>query len=176
MFGSLEASLAAYAAVIAYGGTPLVYNGQEIGWSDNVPIFSKSPLDWSTGAETLEWYSQVLDIHQAHDALQGGSLTDRSNADVAMVLREAGDDQVLIMINTRDHASSIAIPADWQGEWFDQLTGTAELLAASHSLDPYEVLFLSTATPTPVGDFDFDGDVDGRDFLVWQRGAFTHSL
>jgi hypothetical protein len=23
------------------------------------------------------------------------------------------------------------------------------------------------------GDFDFDGDVDGRDFLIWQRGAGT---
>jgi hypothetical protein len=28
------------------------------------------------------------------------------------------------------------------------------------------------ATPTP-GDFDFDGDVDGSDFLVWQRGFGT---
>jgi hypothetical protein len=26
------------------------------------------------------------------------------------------------------------------------------------------------------GDFDFDGDVDGRDFLVWQRGGSPNSL
>jgi hypothetical protein len=26
------------------------------------------------------------------------------------------------------------------------------------------------------GDFDFDGDVDGRDFLVWQRGGSPDPL
>ena len=176
LFGSLEASLAAYAAVVAYGGTPLVYNGQEIGWSQDVPIFSKSPLDWNTGAETLEWYSQVLGIHQAHDALQGGTLTDRSNADVAMVLRESGDDQVLVLINTRNQTSSITIPTAWQGEWFDQFTDEAEQLTASYSLDPYEVLFLAAAPPTPLGDFDFDGDVDGQDFLAWQRNPSVGDL
>jgi hypothetical protein len=29
---------------------------------------------------------------------------------------------------------------------------------------------LSQAQPPPLADFDADGDVDGRDFLVWQRG------
>jgi hypothetical protein len=29
---------------------------------------------------------------------------------------------------------------------------------------------------TPDGDFDIDGDVDGRDFLVWQRGGSPSSL
>ena len=28
----------------------------------------------------------------------------------------------------------------------------------------------------PLGDFDFDGDVDGRDFLVWQRGGSPTAL
>ena len=28
-----------------------------------------------------------------------------------------------------------------------------------------------TPPPTPTGDYDLDGDVDGRDFLVWQRGG-----
>ena len=26
----------------------------------------------------------------------------------------------------------------------------------------------------PTGDFDNDGDVDGRDFLIWQRGESPH--
>jgi hypothetical protein len=77
---------------------------------------------------------------------------------------------VLIMINTRDRVSSVTIPTGWQGQWFDAITGNAELLAPSYSLDPYEVLFLSTAPLAQPGDFDFDGYVDGRDFLAWQRG------
>jgi hypothetical protein len=31
--------------------------------------------------------------------------------------------------------------------------------------------FTQTGLLSPAGDFDVDGDVDGRDFLVWQRGG-----
>ena len=44
------------------------------------------------------------------------------------------------------------------------------MLTSVQTLDPYEVLFLSATVPTPLGDFDLDGDVDGHDFLKWQRG------
>lgn len=49
------------------------------------------------------------------------------------------------------------------GEWYD-LTGDMTLTAA----DLTELVdgILGTA----LGDFDLDGDVDGRDFLAWQRG------
>jgi hypothetical protein len=36
--------------------------------------------------------------------------------------------------------------------------------------------FRFSATPGTPGDFDGDGNVDGRDFLVWQRGATTPPL
>lgn len=32
------------------------------------------------------------------------------------------------------------------------------------------------ASPGPAGDFDDDGDIDGADFLRWQRGESTHGL
>ncbi len=32
-------------------------------------------------------------------------------------------------------------------------------------------VFIPIATAEPSGDFDQDGDIDGRDFLAWQRGA-----
>lgn len=174
LFGSVEASLAAYAAVIAYGGTPLIYNGQEIGWSENVPIFSQAPFDWNTGADTLAWYSEVMEIYQDHPALRGGTLTDRSNADVAFVLRESNDDQVLVMVNTRDNIANVAIPSAWQGEWFNLFNDSLEMLSSQFVLDPYEVLFL-TLTPQSA-DFNLDGVVDGRDFLAWQRGESHQPL
>jgi hypothetical protein len=31
--------------------------------------------------------------------------------------------------------------------------------------------FTTESTGAAMGDFDSDGDVDGRDFLVWQRGS-----
>jgi hypothetical protein len=35
---------------------------------------------------------------------------------------------------------------------------------------------LAVAAPSLPGDFDFDGDVDGRDILIWQRGGSPSSL
>jgi glycosidase len=111
LFGGLDASLAAYAVTVAYGGTPLVYDGQEIGWSQNIPFFSKSPLDWTTGESTAAWYTQLLEIRKSHDALRSGTLTDMSTSDVAMLMRQGAGDQVLVLINTRDHPSQVQVPA-----------------------------------------------------------------
>jgi hypothetical protein len=36
--------------------------------------------------------------------------------------------------------------------------------------------FTLVAPPDPTGDFDIDGDVDGRDFLKWQRGESPDPL
>jgi hypothetical protein len=48
-------------------------------------------------------------------------------------------------------------------EWYD-LTGDAALTAADLTELVEDIL------ETELGDFDLDGDVDGRDFLTWQRG------
>jgi hypothetical protein len=50
------------------------------------------------------------------------------------------------------------------GEWYD-LTGDLALTAADLIELVEEIL------GTALGDFDLDGDVDGRDFLAWQRGG-----
>ena len=170
LFGGLDASLAAYAVTVAYGGTPLVYASQEIGWSQNVPFFSRSPLDWTTGQETAEWYAQLLDIREGHIALRQGTLTDQSNSNIAMLLREYEGDQVLVMVNTRDNSQLIQVPSGWQGTWFNQFTGATEFVTPLFTLDAYEVLILAHLPPSMSGDFDGDGDADGRDFLSWQRG------
>jgi hypothetical protein len=52
-------------------------------------------------------------------------------------------------------------------DWSDALID--EVRVSDAALTPDQFLFL-TAPGGQNGDFDNDGDVDGRDFLVWQRG------
>ncbi len=165
LFGGLEASLAAYAVTVGFGGTPLVYAGQEIGWDQIVPFFSKSPLDWTTGQATADWYAQLLGVRGDHPALRDGTLTDQSSEDVAMLLRELNGDQVLVLVNTRNQASQVEVPGEWQGGWFDLFSGQAEVLSSLHSLAPYEVLILGL-TPGVVGDLDGDGFVGIGDLNI----------
>lgn len=44
-------------------------------------------------------------------------------------------------------------------------------IGGTHRLQYGENSLLLTSAATLTGDFDFDGDVDGNDFLVWQRGS-----
>ncbi len=55
------------------------------------------------------------------------------------------------------------VSASVGAEWYD-LTGDMMLTAA----DLTELV--SNILGTALGDFDLDGDVDGRDYIVWQRG------
>ena len=52
---------------------------------------------------------------------------------------------------------------------------TLEYLA-SGDLKGYTLLTVGSAPPTSPGDFDSDGDVDGEDFLRWQRGGSPDPL
>ncbi len=165
LFGGLDASLAAYAVTVAYGGTPLVYAGQEIGREERVPFFTKDPLDWNTGQDTAQWYAQLLGARAEHIALREGTLTDQSTNDVAMLMREHQDDQVLVLVNTRDQSRQVTIPANWRNDWIDLMTGQALSLSEIHTLAPYGVLVLGTVPMLP-GDINGDGFVGIADLNV----------
>ena len=49
------------------------------------------------------------------------------------------------------------------------------LLTISYAGGDGNDVFINTVAGQ-AGDFDFDGDVDGRDFLVWQRGGSATPL
>lgn len=153
LFGSLEASLAAYAATLAYGGTPLVYAGQEIGWTENVPFFSNETLDWSTGQDTLAWYTSLLEIRENSEPWRSGSVADSSDQDIVFVRRESGNERIVIAVNTRDHANTVTVPFSWQGAYVDQFTGRNQRLRQSLQLDPFEVVVL-TPGRIPVRTFE----------------------
>ncbi|MEZ6190610.1 MAG: alpha-amylase family glycosyl hydrolase [Phycisphaerales bacterium] len=165
LFGGLDASLAAYAVTVAYGGTPLVYSGQEIGREELLPFFTRDPLDWNTGQDTAQWYAQLLGARADHIALREGTMTDQSTNDVAMLLRESGDDQVIVLVNTRGQSRQVSIPAGWQGNWIDLMTGQSQSLSAQHTLAPYGVLILGTV-PMLTGDINGDGFVGVADLNV----------
>ena len=159
LFGGLEASLAAYAVTVAYGGSPLVYGSQEIGVTDNIPFFTKDPINWNTGQATEDWYAALLGARAEHPALRQGGLNDQSTNDVAMLLRQHGSDQVLMLVNTRDSAKQVSIPAGWQGAWDDLMGGSSQTLGSTRTLQPYEVIVLGKTIVVPTSTFYVAGDL-----------------
>lgn len=50
-----------------------------------------------------------------------------------------------------------------------ELTGPIDKVIIGGQETLFDSITASTSLDPQAGDFDFDGDVDGRDFLVWQR-------
>jgi hypothetical protein len=53
--------------------------------------------------------------------------------------------------------------------YFNSINDVGQVAFAAHFSDGLQGFFVSNAVTS--ADFDHDGDVDGRDFLVWQRGG-----
>jgi T5SS/PEP-CTERM-associated repeat protein len=73
-------------------------------------------------------------------------------------------------------AGSFSNAANGERLYLDESAGSFLInYGAGSPFDPSQVV-LSDFQPAATGDFDFDGDVDGRDFLIWQRGESPNPL
>jgi glycosidase len=120
-----------------YGGTPLIYTGEEVGWDKRVPIFDRSSIDWGGHPETRRWMSSLFALRRAHPSLQCGTLTDFSTGDAIVFMRRKGMDQALVVANVRDRAVTVNLPASAQGKWRDGFSGRTAEVSRQVSLPAY---------------------------------------
>ena len=72
-----------------------------------------------------------------------------------------------------DTANSLGIaPFYWDNGWTGQ-NGSGIFNRSTALIFDQDTVNVLTGGPRQPGDFDGDGDVDGQDFLAWQRGEFT---
>ena len=85
-------------------------------------------------------------------------------------------DTFLILRSTNSIFGSYANIAS--GQRLPTSDGSGSFLVHYGAGSPFDVeeIVLSSFLPALPGDFDFDGDVDGRDFLLWQRGGSPSPL
>ncbi len=184
LFGGVEASIGAYASMIMYGATPLIYSGQEVGSIDNTQFVELDPIDWNTNPELPEWYSWIIDVRQQHASIRSGSITDLSSNDALVVARTLGDERIAAWINVRAHQVSAPVPTSWASLWTDLETGAAQHLENTRPLQPYEIriarldswpgLIISGSLQTEQGDLaDWDPT---QSSLIFSRTGSVYTL
>jgi cyclomaltodextrinase len=106
-FGEL-AALAASAFVFTLDGTPMLYNGMEVGdttESGAPALFEKLPIFWSIAERRPEFprfYKQMTALRRGSEALRRGSLEWLRNSDESRVLtylRRSSNEELLVAIN-----------------------------------------------------------------------------
>lgn len=137
-FKSPEGIRTASIATALYGGTPLIYTGEEVGWDKRIPIFERSSVDWSRGKETRQWMADLFRLRRNQVALQDGPVKDLSTDDAIVFTRGEGSERVLVVANVRDRPVSVSLPT---GPWRDAFSGV-RTVAPQQQMKPYGCLVL----------------------------------
>jgi glycosidase len=139
LFGGKQGSVAAFVLASCMGGTPLVYDGQEVGDPQRIPIFDTSSIDWNGNADIKEAYKKILAFRKGSSALSKGSLASYSTSDVAAFVRKSGTEEVLVIVNVRGNTVAYTPAAALAGAWHDAMSaGQTVEVGPSLSLAPYE--------------------------------------
>ena len=124
LYGSLDASIAAFAATLFYPGVPLLYTGQEIGYPTQLPFFSNLPVDWNYGQSTLSRYQQLMEVYKTHDVCRNGVFEDFSSTDAVLFKRVNNQETLWCIINTKNNSYHTNLPHELQGvHLVEELTG-----------------------------------------------------
>jgi len=115
LFDGVEGAKAAFVLAMTMPGTPLVYNGQELGVTDTVSFFARTPYDWSQTPPIRSFYRDVLTLYGESPALRHGTLDVLTpDAEDALLYRRATDDaEMLVAVNVRDSARTVPVPSEY---------------------------------------------------------------
>lgn len=116
VFDGIEGSKAAFVLATTMPGVPLVYNGQELGVQDTVSFFNATPYDWSREETLIPFYADYLTTYRESAALRRGAFASLSPKaeDVLIYTRSTDTEQLMIFVNVRDTATTVAIPSAYE--------------------------------------------------------------
>lgn len=145
IFKSKAGAMTAFVIASTMGGVPLVYGGQEVDVPQQIPFFEGNnyTIDWTANPGTKRQYEQVLQFRSQSKALRQGTLTDYSGTNVAAFKRKSGTEEVVVLANVRNTATTFTIPSALANStWTNALSGASVTLGSSVNLGAYEYLLL----------------------------------
>jgi glycosidase len=144
LFGGKTASMSAFVISAYLGGVPLIYNGQEVGCPVKLPIFSRSPINWTTNPDMVKEYKMLMQLRTSHAALRTGDLECYPDSNVVAFERQVSGDELLIFVNTRNTLKRFTLPGNIKNTiWQNASDGVTVVLDSLVNLNAYEYLILT---------------------------------
>lgn len=143
-FGGKKGSLAAFVVAFSMNSVPMIYNGQEIGYSKRIDYFDRTPIDWSSADYAmLKEYKKLITFRNSSEALRKGKLTGYSNSDVSAFMMQTDTEKVLVVVNLRNNAVTYgAATGIADSTWKNALTGESVAITNQIKLEAYQYLIL----------------------------------
>ena len=139
-YGSQDAALAA--AVIAFylQGVPLIYCGQEVGISSASAY--NGALNWTINPDIYQTYKDLLKNYNTYSALRYALPETFSTATVAIFKKQLNNENMVVIVNTRNSNQNAPISATIQGEYEDVMNAQTVILDDNITLLPYQFYIL----------------------------------
>ena len=146
LYGGAKASMAAFVATTMLHGGMLVYGSQEVGYPETINFFHYVPVDWNANPGMRDEYKKLIAIYNEHPALRSSGKVipfDDDENNVLIVDRVLNNDNVLVIVNVRDAAHQVELPAMWANKSVKNLfTGEQMQLSRHITVQPYQYLIL----------------------------------
>lgn len=141
VYNSNSGALCASAITIFMQGVPLLYSGQEVGVASS-SVYNGGTINWTANADMLTAYQQMLAFYNSSPAARRGVLVSYSDANIAAFTKTLGDEQILILGNTRGSLKGFAVPAALAGTYLNVVTNTTVTLSTTVGFTAYKYLLL----------------------------------
>jgi len=141
-FINRDGAKAAFFATITIPGTPLVYNGQEVGYPTKMNLFEKYSIDFTANPELQQWYSTILNFYDHSDVLKKGTLDEFDSENKTVLIYERkllGQDPLWVIVNTQNSEVVAQLPSSLQNKKMqDLISGEGIASATTMKLRPFE--------------------------------------
>lgn len=143
IFNGQKGAMAAFVVAAYMKGVPMIYNGQEIGYSSRITYFEKKPINWTVNTNITAEYKKILRLRNSSEAIKEGKLFTYSSDDVVAFSKELDGEKVFVIVNIRNAVNNYTLPAELaHTEMTDALNGGNISLSGMLSLQPYSYLVL----------------------------------
>lgn len=143
MFNGIQGALSASVITIFTSAVPLIYSSQEVGQSENLPFFTRDPIDWEANQSMEEQYEKLFGIYNSTAVFTKGSLKYYSDSHVAVFKRMYNTTEFLILVNVRGDQKQYTLDPELKNTtWTNALDGSSVSFSASVTLNGYSFLIL----------------------------------
>ncbi|WP_299106897.1 alpha-amylase family glycosyl hydrolase [uncultured Winogradskyella sp.] len=144
LFGGKPGSMATFVVAAYMKSMPMIYNGQEIGYTQRIPFFNHTPIDWSTAdADMFAQYQQIIDFRKNSEAIKKGVYNGYSSNAVAAFTMKTDNETVLVLSNLTNSNVNYIVPASLSVDsWTNAFTEQSMTLNTEVTLSPYQYIVL----------------------------------
>ena len=144
LFGGTAGSMAAFVAAAYMKSVPMIYSGQEVGYSQRLTFpFTGTVINWNGNKAMTAEYKKLLTLYNSSTAIRRGTITTYSDASVCAFTRNHETETIFVASNLKNTEVSFSLPAEMANtSWKNAFTNEPVTLATRLELQPWQYVVL----------------------------------